>query len=105
MPGVDQSISMEPEDLRKLKLDVLNVTKTLGEGKKEVQESELSVRQSSRRSLVARVDVPKGTPLELNMLSCKRPGTGIPPHELDGLLGKPAKVRLSAEQVLTWKMF
>jgi N-acetylneuraminate synthase/N,N'-diacetyllegionaminate synthase len=105
MPGVDQSISMEPEDLRQLKQDVLNVTKTLGEGKKEIQESEIPVRQSSRRSLVARVDVPKGTLLELNMLSCKRPGTGISPHELDGLLGKPAKVCISAEQVLTWEMF
>lgn len=105
MPGVDQSISMEPGDLRQLKLDVLNVTKILGEGKKEAQESEISVRQSSRRSLVARVDVPQGTPLELNMLSFKRPGTGIPPNELDRLLGKPAKVRISAEQVLTWEMF
>ena len=105
MPGVDQSISMEPKDLRRLKLDVLNVTKTLGEGKKEIQKSEVPVRQSSRRSLVARVDIPQGTPLELNMLSCKRPGTGISPNELDRLLGKPAKVCLSAEQVLTWEMF
>lgn len=105
MPGVDQSISMEPEDLRQLKLDILNVTKTLGEGKKEIQESEIPIRQSSRRSLVARVDVPKGTPLELEMLSCKRPGTGIPPNELDRLLGKVAKVHLSAEQILTWEMF
>jgi N,N'-diacetyllegionaminate synthase len=105
MPGVDQSISMQPEDLRKLKSDLLNVTKILGEGKKQIQESEIPVRQSARRSLVARVDIPKGTPLQPDMLACKRPGTGIPPTELGGVLGKSLKVPATAEQVLTWEMF
>ena len=44
LPGVDQSISMQPEDLRQLKSELLNVTKILGEGKKEIQESEIPVR-------------------------------------------------------------
>ena len=105
LPGVDQSISMQPEDLRQLKSDILNVTKILGEGKKEIQESEIPVRLSARRSLVARVDIPAGTPLESSMLACKRPGTGIPPNELDGVLGKASKVAISAEQILTWEMF
>lgn len=105
MPGVDQSISMQPEDLRKLKLDILNITKILGKEKKEIQESEIPVKQSARRSLVARVDIPAGTPLEPDMLACKRPGTGIPPDELERVLGKSSKIPLSAEQVLTWEMF
>ena len=105
MPGVDQSISMQPEDLRKLKSDILNITKILGKEKKEVQESEIPVKQSARRSLVARVDIPAGTPLESAMLVCKRPGTGISPTELDGVLGKSLKVPVSAEQVLSWEMF
>lgn len=105
MPGVDQSISMQPEDLRKLKSDILNVAKILGEGEKKIQESEIPVRQSARRSLVARVDIPQGTLLQPDMLACKRPGTGIPPNELDRVMGKSAKVPISAEQVLTWEMF
>ncbi len=105
MPGVDQSISMQPEDLRKLKTDTINVAKILGENKKVIQESEIPVKQSARRSLVARIDIPSGTPLEPDMLACKRPGTGIPPNELDRVLGKSAKVPLSAEQVITWEMF
>ena len=84
LPGVDQSISMQPEDLR---------------------QSEIPVRQSARRSLVARIDIPAGTPLEPAMLACKRPGTGIPPNELDRVLGKSPKVAISAEQLLTWDMF
>ena len=105
MPGVDQSISMQPEDLRKLKSGTLNVARILGEGKKQIQESEVPVKQSARRSLVARVDISIGTPLQSDMLACKRPGTGIPPNELDRVLGKSAKIPLSAEQVLTWEMF
>ena len=105
MPGVDQSISMQPEDLRELKSDILNVTKILGDNKKVIQKSEISIKQSARRSLVARVDIPSGTPLHPDMLVCKRPGTGIPPDELDHVIGKSAKVPLSAEQVITWEMF
>ena len=105
MPGVDQSISMQPEDLRELKSDILNVTKILGDNEKIIQKSEISVKQSARRSLVARVDIPLGTPLQSDMLACKRPGTGISPGELDRVLGKLAKVALSAEQVITWEMF
>jgi sialic acid synthase SpsE len=105
MPGVDQSISMQPEDLRKLKSGILNVAKILGDGKKQIQESEIPVKQSARRSLVARVDIPKGTRLQSGMLACKRPGTGIPPNELDRVLGKSVKISLSAEQVLKWEMF
>ena len=105
LPGADQSISMQPEDLRQLKSELLNVTKILGEGKKEIQESEIPVRLSARRSLVARVDIPAGTPLEPTMLACKRPGTGIPPNELDRVLGKSPKVAIAAEQVITWEMF
>ena len=105
LPGVDQSISMEPDGLRQLKSELLNVAKILGEGKKEIQESEIPVRQSARRSLVARVDIPAGTPLDPAMLACKRPGTGIPPGELGSVLGKSSKIAISAEQVLTWEMF
>ena len=105
MPGVDQSISMQPEDLRELKSDILNVRKILGDNEKIIQKSEIPVKQSARRSLVARVDIPLGTPLQPDMLACKRPGTGISPGELDRVLGKSAKVALSSEQVITWEMF
>ena len=105
LPGVDQAISMQPADLRQLKSDILNVTKIMGEGKKEIQESEIPVRLSARRSLVARVDIPAGKVLEPAMLACKRPGTGIPPNELDRVIGKSPKVAIPAEQILTWEMF
>ena len=105
LPGVDQSISIEPQELNKLKTELINVNQILGDNKKQIQPSEIPVRKSARRSLVARIDVSAGTPLSEEMIACKRPGTGIPAAELNNVLGKLCKNDISAEQVLTWDMF
>jgi N,N'-diacetyllegionaminate synthase len=105
LPGVDQSISIEPQELRKLKAELVNVNQVLGDDKKQIQPSEISVKQSARRSLVARINISAGTPLTGEMIACKRPGTGIPAAELNDVLGKPCKKDIRAEQVLTWDMF
>jgi N,N'-diacetyllegionaminate synthase len=105
LPGVDQSISIEPSELKKLKTELVNVNQILGDDKKQTQPSEIPVKQSARRSLVARINISAGTPLSDEMIACKRPGTGIPAAELINVLGKPCKIDISAEQVLTWDMF
>ena len=105
LPGVDQLISIEPQELKKLKTELINVSRILGDDKKQIQPSEIPVKQSARRSLVTRIDISAGTPLTAEMISCKRPGTGIPPAELNSVLGKSCKNDICAEQVLTWDMF
>ncbi|MBT3921687.1 MAG: hypothetical protein HOF21_03835 [Nitrospina sp.] len=105
LPGVDQSISIEPQELKKLKAELINVNQILGDNKKQIQPSEIPVKQSARRSLVARIDITAGTPLTEEMIACKRPGTGISPAELNSVLGKTSINNISAEQVLTWDMF
>ena len=105
LPGVDQLISIEPQELKKLKTELINVNRILGDDKKQIQPSEIPVKQSARRSLVTRIDITAGTPLTAEMISCKRPGTGIPPAELNSVLGKSCKNDIRAEQVLTWDMF
>jgi N,N'-diacetyllegionaminate synthase len=105
LPGVDQSISIEPQELKKLKAELISVNQILGDDKKQIQPSEIPVKQSARRSLVARIDISAGTLLTEEMIACKRPGTGISPAELNNVLGKPCKNDISAEQVLLWDMF
>jgi N,N'-diacetyllegionaminate synthase len=63
------------------------------------------VKQSARRSLVAKVNIETGTQIDSTMLACKRPGTGIPPKELNQVIGKSPKIDIVAEQVITWEMF
>lgn len=105
LPGVDQAISIEPQELKKLKAELVHVNQILGDDKKQTQPSEVPVKQSARRSLVARVDIAAGTLLTADMIACKRPGMGIPPAELNSILGKSCKNDICAEQVFTWDMF
>ena len=105
LPGVDQSISLQPQDLRKLKDELVHVNQILGDRKKRIQPSEIPVKQSARRSLVARMDISAGTVLTKEMIACKRPGTGIPPSELEAIIGKSCKKDIQAEQVICWEMF
>ena len=105
LPGVDQSISVEPQELKQLKSDLVHVVKILGENKKQTQPSEVPVKRSARRSLVARLDISAGTELTAEMISFKRPGTGISPVEINTVLGKPCKRDIRAEEVLTWDIF
>ncbi|MFT4578510.1 MAG: N,N'-diacetyllegionaminate synthase [Nitrospinales bacterium] len=105
LPGVDQSISIEPQELKKLKIELVHINQILGNDKKRIQPSEVPVKLSARRSLVARMDIAAGIALTSEMIACKRPGNGIPPTELDRVIGKPCKQDLKAEQVLTWGMF
>jgi N,N'-diacetyllegionaminate synthase len=105
LPGVDQSISIEPQELKSLKTELINVNQILGDDKKQIQPSEIPVKQSARRSLVARIDISAGTPLTEEMIACKRPGTGISPAEFNAVVGKPCKKDIRAEQILTWDIF
>ena len=105
LPGVDQSISMEPQELKQLKTDLVDVAKIMGDDKKQTQPSEVSVKQSARRSLVARLDISAGTVLTSEMISFKRPGTGISPAEINTVVGKSCKRDIRAEEVLTWDIF
>jgi N-acetylneuraminate synthase/N,N'-diacetyllegionaminate synthase len=104
LPGADQKISMEPHELAALKEATVNVRSILGDGVKKVQVSEEPAKKSARRSLVARVDIKSGTTLTSEMISLKRPGIGIPPVDLERVIGGKAKTDILAEQVITWEM-
>jgi len=104
LPGADNAMSIEPEELRELKRATVKVTKIVGDGIRKLQPTEEQVRKSARRSLIARVDIEPGTVLSADMLSVKRPGTGIPPDGLASIIGKKTKSKISAEQLIDWEM-
>ncbi len=104
LSGADQKISMEPSELAALKEATVNVRSILGSGTKQIQTSEESIKKSSRRSLVARKDIESGTTLTKEMISFKRPGTGIPPADLDRVIGQKTNASILADQVITWEM-
>ena len=100
-----QHLKDQSQDLRKLKEELAHVNQILGDGKKRIQPTEIRVKQSARRSLVARMDISAGTVLTKEMIAFKRPGTGISPSELEAIIGKSCKKNIHAEQVIDWEMF
>ncbi len=72
LPGADNAISMEPTGLRELQAALKNVNQILGDGRKTLQVSEEPVKQSARRSLVAKIDIEPHTELTSAMLTAKR---------------------------------
>ena len=55
------------------------------------------------RSLALRADLPAGTMIDAEMLTAKKPATGIPADALDTIVGRQLVQAVSADRVLTWE--
>lgn len=122
LPGPDHKASLEPKELKamvegirsvekkmaqdkkpEIILDELNVSFAMGDGIKRPTPSEIKIAKIIRKSIVAAVNINKGTKIEENMLAVKRPGTGIVPKFLDQIVGKIAKQDIKKDELITWE--
>jgi len=90
MPGPDQKISLEPNELKAMICAIRNIECAIGNGIKTASPSELKNINIARRSLVAATDIVKGEQFSLDNVTSKRPGTGISPMALYKIIGKKA---------------
>lgn len=95
--GTDQSFSLEPEGLRKLVRNLKRIPVLLGSDKKELRESEKKPLGKMYKSLVTKKALSKGTKLTNENIAIKSPGGGLPPYELENILGKVLNVSLEEE--------
>lgn len=86
----DHQLSADPEDLAELTMRIKMLISMLGNGEKVPMPSELANRVSMRRSLAARTDIKAGDALSADKITCLRPGTGLPPSQLQDVLGRVA---------------
>jgi N,N'-diacetyllegionaminate synthase len=100
MPGPDHKASLEPVELRSLVQGIRKVEAALGDGKKHAVQAEEDVKNVARRSIVARLTIPKGTRIAKDMLTFKRPGTGIPPSQLSTVVGRGAARTIPADTLI-----
>ena len=56
----------------------------------------------ARRSIHAKVDIPRGMKITKNMLVVKRPGYGIKPKFIDMVVGREAKNDINEDEWITW---
>jgi N,N'-diacetyllegionaminate synthase len=91
LPGPDQCVSLDPDELKQLVQAIRNVEVALGEGEKRPTASELKNITAVRKSLVASVNIKQGESFTVNNIEAKRPGNGISPMKFEEILGMVAK--------------
>ena len=99
LPGGDQEVSIEPEELEKIVKYADLCYDTLGD-KKQLRESEAAIAEWARHSVVTASSIAKGEKLTDQSLTTKRPGTGIPANEIDDVLGRTAARDIVADEVI-----
>jgi N,N'-diacetyllegionaminate synthase len=103
LPGPDHRASLEPSEFKQMVMAIREVEKSLGDGEKRLAADEEEIRKATRRSIVARVRIPKGTVIREDMLDFKRPGTGLRPGDLGKVVGKKAIKGIEADELITFE--
>jgi N-acetylneuraminate synthase/sialic acid synthase len=104
MKGTDHAFSLEPVGLRKMVRDLERTHKALGDGQKKIYESEKAPIIKMGKSLVVARDLPAGHVLTKDDIVMKSPGGGIPPYELDSVLGRITLKALYEDDFLSFEM-
>ena len=104
LPGPDHQASIEPYELASLVKGIRIVQDSLGHGRKEPAASEANTAKVARKSLVAAQDIPADTILTEELITVKRPGTGLPPSLRSSLVGRKVQRLIPAGTPITFEM-
>ncbi|MFH1033309.1 MAG: N-acetylneuraminate synthase family protein [Pseudomonadota bacterium] len=102
LPGNDHYHAMDADDLRRFRERVERHRLLAGDELKHYLPSEEPARAFARRSIVARQAIAAGEVITARVVTCKRPGTGIPAAHWHAVLGKKALRDIEEDQVLAW---
>ena len=105
LPGPDHLASLEPDELKLLVRQIRAAELALGDGFKRCAESEQNTRDVARKSLVATQVLVAGTVLTEELVTAKRPGTGITPNHREWVLGRRLNRDVEEDEPLTLEMF
>jgi N-acetylneuraminate synthase/N,N'-diacetyllegionaminate synthase len=100
LPGPDHRFSAEPSEFRALVEAVRAMEKSLGDSIIAPAASEELGRRDFRLSCVAARSLPAGHCLTESDVVFRRPGTGLPPHAIDWIVGKRLKRDVSVGKLL-----
>src|SRR5262249_28668123 len=102
LKGTDHAFSLMPEGMRKLVRDLKRAPAALGDGVKRRYPSEEGPLRKMGKNLVAGRALPAGHVLAAEDLSIKSPSEGgLPPYELDTLVGRRLTRALAEEEPVT----
>jgi N-acetylneuraminate synthase/sialic acid synthase len=102
MKGTDHAFSLEPVGLRKMVRDLDRTFKAMGDGAKKLYESERAPIVKMGKSLVVARNLPSGHLLGPKDVVMKSPGGGIPPYDLDKVIGRTTLKPLHEDDFLSF---
>ena len=102
--GTDHAYSLMPDGMRRFVRDLHRIPAALGDGVKRRLPSEERPLEKMGKKLVAARDLPAGHILGPADIVAKSPADGgLPPYELDALLGRRLEHALAPDQDLTFE--
>ncbi len=102
--GPDHAMSLNPRQLALYINRVRDAFVAAGDGSIGMCELESEVRTVARKSIVAARDIAAGEVLGHDMLTLRRPGTGLAPGALTDLIGRTAAVAIRGGTILSREM-
>ncbi len=100
MDGPDHKASTEPEEFKKMITAIRNIEKALGDGKKELRQSEKKNIKIVRKSIVANKEISKNEIFTDKNITTKRPGNGISPMHWYKIIGTRAKKKYKKDDLI-----
>ena len=100
--NADHWLSVDPTELSEIVCMAKDTQILGGSFEKEVLKCEKETREFDKRSIVTTQDIPTRTVITKEMLTFKRPGTGIWPKHFNYVVGKTAKENIPANTILKW---
>jgi N-acetylneuraminate synthase/N,N'-diacetyllegionaminate synthase len=102
MPGPDHLSSLEPNELKHMMQGIRLVESAMGNWIKGPSPVEEDIKVVARKSIVAAEDIPAGTVITEEMVTTKRPGSGIMPRDWDEVVGRKTNTQISKDVLIQW---
>lgn len=103
LEGPDHRASLAPQELAALVKGVRTIESSLGDGRKIPTVTEYNTASVARKSIVATIDIIQGQVITTEMVSAKRPGTGLPPPMIRYIVGRSANQFIAQDELIDWE--
>lgn len=100
LTGNDHYHAMDEGDVKTILNQIAFIDKIRGNRQLVYLDAESAARKNARRSLVTTCDITVGQIITREMLTSKRPGTGISPDKIDSVVGKKVNKNILEDTVL-----
>ena len=104
LQGNDHYHAMDVNDLKKFSKILDGLETLIGKFDVQATENEIPAIKNARRSLVASMYIKKGQIITKDMLTFKRPASGVSPKYIDKIVGMTATNNIFEDTTIKWDM-